>query len=467
MLLRYKLIIVFLLAVAVRLGFHLWTGFVADDAFITFRYAENIAAGNGFVYNLGDRVLGTSTPLFTWILAFLATLRIPVIAGALTISLVCAGLTASVLFRFATYLRFGSLAWLPAIAYAFWPRSVPADASGMETALFTLIILSAFYFFHRRLHYYAVGCATLAVLTRPEGVLLLIVILIGTIIRDRVRLNSYLMTVALLLVPWLLFSYVYFGSIVPNSIPAKLALYSRFGTVPWWEILGFMLGLHNPVGWLTTLAAVFGSYWLYKKQNFGRAELVWLAAMLAFFAAGRTHLFFWYPSPLYPILLLLACAAAPMTFDRYPNLRRSPLWSRGLALLLALGLLAGLYRPASHYHREQIYAESVLKAAGLYLAGEIVSPNAEIAAEDIGHLGYYSDRRIFDRDGLVSREAAGYNREGRYLDLILDRNPDWVGVTNGSPISGFADSSAFLERYSPVRSFADSMDRRYTVYRRK
>jgi hypothetical protein len=466
MLLRYKLIIVFLLAVAVRLGFHLWTGFMADDAFITFRYAENIASGNGFVYNAGDRVLGTSTPLFTWILAFLSALRIPVIAGALAVSLACAGLTASVLFRFATYLRFGSLAWLPAIAYALWPRSVPADSCGMETALFTLVITSAFYFFHRRLNYYAVGCATLAVLTRPEGVLLLIVILIGTIIRDRARLNSYLMTSALLLVPWMLFSYIYFESVIPNSIPAKLALYSRFGAETWFARLGFMLGLHNPAGWLVTLAALFGGYWLYRKQNFGRAELIWLGTMLAFFTVGRTHLFFWYPSPLYPILLLLACAAAPMLFDRYPAMRRSPLWSRGLALLLAVALLAGLYRPASHYLGEQIYSETVLKAAGLYLAGEIVDLNVEIAAEDIGYLGYYSDRRIFDRDGLVSREAAGYNRDGRYLDLILDRNPDWVGVTNGSPISGFADSSAFLEQYEPVRSFADSMDRRYTVYRR-
>src|SRR5436853_4638991 len=40
-----------------------------DDAFITFRYSRNILEGQGFVYNPGTRVLGTTTPLFTLIMA--------------------------------------------------------------------------------------------------------------------------------------------------------------------------------------------------------------------------------------------------------------------------------------------------------------------------------------------------------------------------------------------------------------
>ena len=43
-----------------------------DDAFITFRYARNLLAGNGFVYNPGERVLGTTTPLYTLLMAGLA-----------------------------------------------------------------------------------------------------------------------------------------------------------------------------------------------------------------------------------------------------------------------------------------------------------------------------------------------------------------------------------------------------------
>ena len=37
---------------------------VFDDAFITFRYARNLAEGHGYLYNAGDWVLGTTAPLF-------------------------------------------------------------------------------------------------------------------------------------------------------------------------------------------------------------------------------------------------------------------------------------------------------------------------------------------------------------------------------------------------------------------
>ena len=41
---------------------------IIDDAFITFRYAQNIAESQGFVYNLGERVMDTTTFFFTLML---------------------------------------------------------------------------------------------------------------------------------------------------------------------------------------------------------------------------------------------------------------------------------------------------------------------------------------------------------------------------------------------------------------
>ena len=40
-----------------------------DDAYITFRYARNLAEGLGLVYNPGEWVLGTTTPLWAILLA--------------------------------------------------------------------------------------------------------------------------------------------------------------------------------------------------------------------------------------------------------------------------------------------------------------------------------------------------------------------------------------------------------------
>ena len=40
-----------------------------DDAYITFRYAQNLIAGEGLVYNPGEAVLGTTTPVYAFLLA--------------------------------------------------------------------------------------------------------------------------------------------------------------------------------------------------------------------------------------------------------------------------------------------------------------------------------------------------------------------------------------------------------------
>lgn len=63
--------VIFLLALAARL---IPGPRTIDDSYITFRYARNILAGNGFVYNPGEHVLGTTTPLYTILLVLLGAL---------------------------------------------------------------------------------------------------------------------------------------------------------------------------------------------------------------------------------------------------------------------------------------------------------------------------------------------------------------------------------------------------------
>jgi len=43
--------------------------YTQDDVFITYTYSRNLAQGNGFVFNPGERVQGTTTPLYTFLMA--------------------------------------------------------------------------------------------------------------------------------------------------------------------------------------------------------------------------------------------------------------------------------------------------------------------------------------------------------------------------------------------------------------
>ena len=61
------------LAALIRTAVGLWLGFRPfDDTYITFRYSLNLASGYGFVYNLGEPVLGTTAPLWAMVLALCA-----------------------------------------------------------------------------------------------------------------------------------------------------------------------------------------------------------------------------------------------------------------------------------------------------------------------------------------------------------------------------------------------------------
>src|SRR5262245_40878131 len=71
-----------------------------EDAFITCRFAENVAAGKGFVFNDGERVEGFSNPSLVVLLAGAARLGLPTpqttqLIGLLSVNLMFVYLGAS------------------------------------------------------------------------------------------------------------------------------------------------------------------------------------------------------------------------------------------------------------------------------------------------------------------------------------------------------------------------------------
>src|SRR5215210_2075718 len=84
------------MAVVVRLAYGPWP---IDDAYITFRYARNLAAGMGFVYNPGEAVLGTTTPGYTLLLVPAAWLGLDLDRVSWAVGTVCDLLTAWLLYR--------------------------------------------------------------------------------------------------------------------------------------------------------------------------------------------------------------------------------------------------------------------------------------------------------------------------------------------------------------------------------
>jgi len=289
---------------------------------------------------------------------------------------------------------------------------------------------------------------------------------IAIVYRNREQWWLHLVNGAVLILPWMAFATWYFGSPIPHTVPAKLALYSQFGTMPLWESLVYLLGLHNPIGIVMLPAAVVGAYWLWKKVHYGRLALVWLVAFFLFYLSSNTRLFFWYVAPIYPIYLLFATAAVNWVWDRLPTqwqLNRKSVIV--VAVAATVVLLIGLKNPLNYYRDYQVTLENVHKAIGDYLYRNL-QPTEFAAAEDIGYIGFYSHRTILDRDGLVSPVSVPYNLEGDYLQLILDTQPPWLVAAQDSPLSPFIADSTFLSQYMLRETFATDLAA-YNVYQRQ
>jgi hypothetical protein len=239
---RIVLIAVLLLAAAVRVYIEQSTGFQFDDAWITYRYAENLAAGNGFVYNSGEYVEGSTAPLLVLLLSLFPWLGISIPNSSLALSILASIALLYLVWRICEprIRPFG--AFIAVVVVGFSPSLVLAPVSGMETTLFVALLLLAC-LAYRDDRPLLLGSAVAALaLTRIDGLLFLPALVATELWRwyrdpggtDRsiriALLCRSVGTAALLLLPWIVFALYYFGSVVPNSIWAKLALYRHAGT---------------------------------------------------------------------------------------------------------------------------------------------------------------------------------------------------------------------------------------------
>ncbi|HEX9012663.1 MAG TPA: hypothetical protein VF813_04070, partial [Anaerolineaceae bacterium] len=122
-----------------------------DDAYITFRYARNILAGVGFVFNPGEHVLGTTTPLYTLAMVLLGTLSGGVTSSfpvlALGLNSFADAVTCILLWNIGKQLKHPLAGFAAGLAWAVAPYSVTFAIGGMETSVYVLIITAMTWFY--------------------------------------------------------------------------------------------------------------------------------------------------------------------------------------------------------------------------------------------------------------------------------------------------------------------------------
>jgi hypothetical protein len=443
-----------------------------DDSYITYRYARNILAGDGFVFNPGERVMGTTTPLYTFLMTGLGALsggtNAPFPALALVVNAMADAGTCLLLWYLGRRIGSPVAGAGAALVWAIAPYSVTFATGGLETSVYVFLLtgMMAAHISQRRT-LAALG-GVLALLTRPDAILL-----VGPIMLDRVwqawkhkeRLQPA--ELASFLVPglaWAAFATAYFGSPVPHSVSAKLAVYRLEGgsalirllqhyATPFFENNTFG-GAGIAVGLvLYPFLSLLGALKAFRVQPRLWPFLIYPWIYLLVFSLPNPLIFRWYLTPPLAAYFLLILTGAEKIVRDIAARRATPERANtarfglavALALIVALPLASTLtewqMRP-DHGPRRPAPEMAWFELELLYRqAADVIAPyiNEEslLAAGDVGVLGFYTRANILDTVGLNSPRTLDYYPldEAYYVtnyaipsDLFLAELPDWIVV---------------------------------------
>jgi 4-amino-4-deoxy-L-arabinose transferase-like glycosyltransferase len=474
-----------------------------DDAFITFRYSRNILAGQGFVYNPGERIMGTTTPLYTLIMAGLGGLaggtgaNFPMIA--LIVNMLADSGTALLIWRVGKKLGAEKAGVAAALLWAVAPFSVTFAIGGLETSVYVFLLTSAAAcYLEERLELAALSGA-LALLTRVDALVLLAPMGLDWLIRWIAKKKQNLpqvipfRAVAAFLIPvlaWYGFAALYFGSILPHSIQAKLLAYRL---EPYAALIRLIQHYATPfldnniLGSTGILIGVFvypflyliGARFAWKQNNRSVAWIAYPWLYLLAFAVPNPLIFRWYltpPLPFYFLVILVGLEQVLALAFTAGKRKKLSLIHAGLVMgiLVLYPLLFsmsdwrlhpdhGADRPApdmAYIQLEVLYRQ----------AADVVSPlmnqTSVLAAGDVGVLGFYTPGRILDTVGLNSPVALKYypldptNYVINYAiapNLILDEKPDFVVILEVYGRKGLLKDASFNQQYQLVKKIETDM----------
>ncbi|MBI5475748.1 MAG: hypothetical protein HY964_03320 [Ignavibacteriales bacterium] len=209
--------------------------FVNDDAFISFRYADNFNHGLGLVYNKGEHVEGYTNFLWTMIIAASMQLGFDPVASSTALGIIfyAGTLIIFILISRRYQTKQGSSFYpiffpLAAIALTLNRDFNVYATSGLETSMYTFFIATSFFAISldlRKKNVVIAGIfALLTLLTRPDGAIFFgcLVIYLFIINQNRWKNILYFIFPSLIIfIPYWIWRYNYYGFFFPNSFYAK------------------------------------------------------------------------------------------------------------------------------------------------------------------------------------------------------------------------------------------------------
>ncbi|MCD4652323.1 hypothetical protein K8T06_00115 [bacterium] len=420
-----------------------FNSYSTDDAFISYRFAQNLADGHGLVFNPDQApVEGYSNFLWTVILASAALVRLPLPETASFLSaLFGVGLLllmAVWAYRQQEY-RDNFLPAIPMMFLASCPALALWTTTGMETVFFTFLLVlgSIFLTIEERNEWIGIMSGltfAFAALTRPEGILLGLLIIFVSFLESSdwgTRFTAFIIRVIVFLLPptlHILWRRSFYGQWLPNTFYAKTVSGSELVGPGLQYLKGFMIQ-GGFILFVLVFLAIFirpridGIWTIFITTIVYSAYVVWIGGD-------------WMPGyrmfiPILPFLIMGASTFVIKSIDV------SPRFALIVGALIFVHLLFSGITSQAPFMQNSLFAQKilgdeppvdVLKELGLHLRGVSIEDDL-VAVIPAGKVPFYSGLRTLDMRGLCDSHIAHVPIEKDLKHKLaghLKRDPEYV-----------------------------------------
>ncbi len=463
--------------------------FLNDDTYITLTFSKNLLDGRGFVFNYPPSVLGTTSPLFTILVAGLSFIlhqsNIKLVAVLFTT--VCWSGIAWVFFLFRK--EWGLKDWQALILGLVVIGSGWINILGMEAYLFEFLLVLCLSLFLGKRYFFTGVFTGILFLTRGEGILLLGVIFITGIIhqfRDRrtfdrpffIKNLRMLSGFAIPVLVWFLYANATFNSILPNTLAAKQAQLQDGLWLSFWQCLteqwmpswgtAFTLNVFPGINfWWVIVVTGIGAA-LFQKQKwliFAGWITLYISGYLLLGVAG----YWWYQLPIVFVLDIFFGIGVVALIEIIRRTVKPFRLSMGISVLLGCILIFSLVKPA--VDTMAAYSGDPRGTSYTVLTRwfrDHTDRSKSIAFIEIGYLGYYTDNRIIDLAGLILPDIVPHvaNKDfgwgfWHYLPDYYVYLPDFDWA-----LASIKADPRFDQQYTPVATLAGPRESNFTIYQR-
>jgi len=415
-----------------------------DDSYISLQFARNLADHGFLTFDGENASAGATSLLHVVLLAVPIKLGVDPVRTSVGLGLLLhVALVAAVYWLGWTVFRDRLAASIAAVSVAAIGYLALDALNGMETTLFLLLSTLAAAAFLRasneRAYLVAGALAALAVMTRPEGVLLLAALvayyaadpkrgeaLVST--EAARRLAALAAPSALVLAGLAIFYWVTTDALTPGTATAKLYFFREFEVSLNGRYNLAQAAVGNFVApllpWL--VLAAFGV----RRREALLFAIFWVGFIVLYymlFPGGLGHYWYRYQHIFLPALAVFAGGGLASLLRG----RAWRPWDVAFAGIIGVVLLAAVAFQVETFRNHYAFEIDLNLGRQIAIAQElqaISSPGETIAAHDIGAMGFFSEREVIDLVGLVNPDAVDYH-EGRRLREYVDRvRPNYIVI---------------------------------------